>query len=160
VRSISSDKLCFVAAVNFTVKSSVLLLQTPSAMHVIESGPRYLSVIFSGAVDQAQLFKALMEIFRHPEYPDKNSMWIFEGCECDFSNISMFDMLQMVRAYYPKETTRTKTAVVTSTSMHHAMAQLFCQEADQIPLSFTLRAFMNRSEAVEWLGADLKPEDG
>jgi len=120
-------------------------------MHVIETGPQILSVIFSGAVDQVQLFRALKEIFMHPEYPFKNSMWVFEGCECDFSNISMFDLLQMVRAYYPKEATRTKTALVTSTSMHHAMAQLFCQESEQLKLAFTLKAFTDRSAATAWL---------
>lgn len=120
-------------------------------MHVIETGDIYLSVLFSGAVDQMQLFRALKEIFMHPEYPFKNSMWVFEGCECDFSSISMFDLLQMVRAYYPKEATRKKTAIVTSTSLHHAMAQLFCQEAGQLTLTFTLKAFMNRAEATVWL---------
>lgn len=87
----------------------------------------------------------------HPEYPYKNSVWVFEGCECDFSSISLSDLLQMVRAYYPKEATRTKTAIVTSTSLHHAMAQLFCQEAEQLTLVFTLKAFMDRSEAINWL---------
>jgi hypothetical protein len=120
-------------------------------MHVIETGDSYLSVLFSGVVDQMQLFRALKEIFMHPEYPFKNSMWVFEGCESDFSNISMFDLLQMVRAYYPKEARRKKTAIVTSTSLHHAMAQLFCQEAGQLTLAFTLKAFMNRSEAAAWL---------
>jgi len=120
-------------------------------MHVIESGARYISVIFSGAVDQEQLFRALRDIFIHPEYPFKNSMWVFEGCECDFSNISMFELLQMVRAYYPKKATRAKTAIVTSTSMHHAMAQLFCEDADDLALAFTMKAFMDRSEAIAWL---------
>jgi hypothetical protein len=120
-------------------------------MHVIELEPRYLSVIFAGAVDQKQLFQALRDIFMHPEYPFKNSMWVFEGCECDFSNISMFELLQFVKAYYPKKATRTKTAVVTSTSLHHAMAQLFCEEAGDLALAFTMKAFMDRSEAIAWL---------
>ncbi|AOS83070.1 hypothetical protein BIU88_02260 [Chlorobaculum limnaeum] len=120
-------------------------------MHVIETGGSYLSVIFSGAVDQDQLFRALRDIFMLPEYPFKNSIWIFEGCECDFSNISMFKLLQMIRAYYPKEATRTKTAIVTSISLHHAMAQLFCEEADDLALAFTMKAFMDRAEAIAWL---------
>jgi hypothetical protein len=120
-------------------------------MHVIESSPGWLSVIFSGAVAQEQLFRALREMFMHPEYPDKNSMWVFDGCECDFSSISLTDLLHMVKAYYPKEATRTKTAIVTSTSMHHAMAQLFCQEAEQLAFAFTLKAFMDRDEAITWL---------
>jgi hypothetical protein len=120
-------------------------------MHVVESYPDYLGVIFTGAVDQDQLFLALKDIFMHPEYPCKNSIWVFEGCECDFSNISMFELLQLVRAYYPREATRKKTAIVTSTSLHHAMAQLFCQEAEQLALSFTLEAFMVRAEAEEWM---------
>ena len=120
-------------------------------MHVIETGTSYLSVIFAGAVDQKQLFQALRDIFMHPEYPFKNSIWVFEGCECDFSNISMFELLQLVKAYYPKNATRTKTAVVTSTSLHHAMAQLFCEEAGNFTLAFTMKAFMDRAEAIEWL---------
>ncbi len=120
-------------------------------MHVIETGTSYLSVIFAGSVDQKQLFQALRDIFMHPEYPFKNSIWVFEGCECDFSNISMFELLQLVKAYYPKNATRTKTAVVTSTSLHHAMAQLFCEEAGNFTLAFTMKAFMDRAEAIEWL---------
>jgi hypothetical protein len=120
-------------------------------MHVIETGTSYLSVIFAGSVDQKQLFQALRDIFMHPEYPYKNSIWGFEGCECDFSNISMFDLLQLIKAYYPKNATRKKTAVVTSTSLHHAMAQLFCEEAGNLALAFTMKAFMDRAEAIEWL---------
>jgi hypothetical protein len=122
-----------------------------SGSHIIESNPGYLGVIFTGSVDQLQLFQTLKEIFMHPEYPVKNSIWVFEGCECDFSSISMFDLLQMVRAYYPREATRKKTAIVTSTSTHHAMAQLFCQEAEQLTFAFTLRAFTDRPEAEAWL---------
>jgi hypothetical protein len=120
-------------------------------MHVIETSSHYIGVIFTGTVDQDQLFRALRDIFMHPEYPDKNSIWVFEGCECDFSSISMFDLLQMVRAYYPKDATRKKTAIVTSTSTHYAMAQLFCQESEELALAFTLRAFMDRAEADAWL---------
>jgi hypothetical protein len=120
-------------------------------MHVIEAEPRCLSVIFQGAVDQEQLFRALRDIFMHPDYPSRNSMWVFEGCECDFSSISLLELLQMVRAYYPREATRKKTAIVTSTRLHHAMAQLFCEEAESLALAFTLKAFMNRSEAEAWL---------
>jgi hypothetical protein len=120
-------------------------------MHVIDNASGYLSVIFSGSVDQDHLFQALKEIFMHPEYPVKNSVWVFEGCECDFSNISMFELLRMVKAYYPREATRKKTAIVTSTSLHHAMAQLFCQEAEHSALAFTLKAFTNRPDAAAWL---------
>jgi hypothetical protein len=120
-------------------------------MHVIETGPYSLSVIFEGAVDQEQLFRALKDIFMHPDYPSRNSMWVFEGCECDFSSISLFELLQMVRAYYPREATRKKTAIVTSTRLHHAMAELFCEEAESLALAFTLKAFMDRAEAEAWL---------
>lgn len=120
-------------------------------MHVIETGASYLSLIFAGAVDQQQLFQGLRDIFKHPEYPFRNSMWVFEGCECDFSNISMFELLQLVKGYYPKKATRTKTAVLTSTSLHHAMAQLFCEEAGDLALAFTMKSFMDRTEAIAWL---------
>jgi hypothetical protein len=120
-------------------------------MHAIENTSGYLSVIFSGSVEQDHLFQALREIFMHPEYPVKNSVWVFEGCECDFSNISMFELLRIVKAYYPREATRKKTAIVTSTSLHHAMAQIFCREAEHSTLEFTLQAFTNRMDAEAWL---------
>jgi hypothetical protein len=120
-------------------------------MHIIENTGRYLCAIFKGSVEQEQLFLALKEIFMHPDYPHKNSMWIFEGCECDFSSISMMDMLQMIKTFYPREATRKKTAIVTSTATHHAMAKIFCEDAGNEAFMFTLRAFMDRSEAEAWL---------
>lgn len=121
------------------------------AMHTIEYTGGYLGVVFSGAVDQTQLFQALKEIFLHPEYPYTNSMWVFSGCECDFSNLCLLDLVRMIKAYYPLEATRKKTAIVTSSSTHHAMAQILCDEAWQEQLSFSLRAFLNRAEAETWL---------
>jgi len=120
-------------------------------MHVIENHSSFLCVNFQGSVDQEQLFKALREIFLHPEYPHKNSIWMFEGCECDFSNISLYDLFEMIKAYYPRKATRTKTAIVTSTGTHHAMAQLFCEEAGHQALVFSMRAFLDRAEAESWV---------
>lgn len=120
-------------------------------MHVIENAQFYLSVVFEGAVDQDQLFKALRTLLLHPDYPYKNTIWVFEGCECEFSNISMFDLVQIIKAYYPREATRKKSAIVTSTSMHNAMAQLLCEEAELAMLPFSIRAFMNRAQAQDWL---------
>jgi len=122
-------------------------------MHVIDNASGYLSVIFSGSVDQGHLFQALKEIFMHPEYPVKNSVWVFEGCECDFSNISMFELLRMVKAYYPREATRKKTAIVTSTSLHHAMAQLFwisgrASETESLRISLSLAGLL--FSATSW----------
>jgi len=122
-----------------------------NVMHVIENHSSFLCVNFKGSVDQEQLFKALRGIFLHPEYPHKNSIWMFDGCECDFSNISLYDLFEMIKAYYPREATRTKTAIVTSTRTHHAMAQLFCEEAGHQPLFFSVRAFMDRAEAESWV---------
>ncbi|NTU52637.1 MAG: hypothetical protein HGA97_02835 [Chlorobiaceae bacterium] len=121
-------------------------------MHVIEDTGQYLRVLLSGSVDQSQLFEALKEIFLHPEYPHKNSVWVFdEGCECDFSSLSMFDLIRLVKAYYPRDATRKKTAIVTSTSTHYAMAHLLCEEARQERLLFSIHTFMDRAEAEKWL---------
>lgn len=120
-------------------------------MYIIETGKSSLKVLFSGSVDHDQLFNALRDIFMHPDYPYRNSVWLFEGCECDFSNICMFDLVQMIKTYYPRKATRKKTAIVTSTSMHYAMAQLLCEEAELAMLPYSLRAFMNQDEAEGWL---------
>ncbi|MBN1929920.1 MAG: hypothetical protein JW764_10310 [Chlorobiaceae bacterium] len=120
-------------------------------MHVIENNSSHLCVNFKGSVDQEQLFQALKEIFLHPEYPHKNSIWMFDGCECDFSSISLFDLMEMIKAYYPREATRTKTAIVTSTGTHHAMAKLFCEEAGQEIRRFAMQAFMNHDAAAVWV---------
>jgi hypothetical protein len=120
-------------------------------MFVIENTSSYLCVDFKGSVDQEQLFQALKEIFLHPEYPHKNSIWVFEECECDFSNISLFDLMTMIKAYYPRKATRTKTALVTSTGTHHAIAKFFCEEAVQEMRLFAMRAFQTRNEAAAWV---------
>jgi hypothetical protein len=120
-------------------------------MHTIEDTGDYLCVLFSGAVDQSRLFEALKEVFLHPDYPHKNSMWVFTGCECDFSNLCLLDLVTMIKAYYPRDATRKKTAIVTSSSTHYAMAQMLCDEARKEQLSFTLCAFFDREMAEIWL---------
>jgi hypothetical protein len=118
-------------------------------MFTIEDTPLFLRVTFSGDVGERLLFMAIDKITTHASYPDKNDLWLFHGCSSSFSHASLYGLVRAIENSYPKSPRRNKTALVTSTAMHKALAELFLEEAVHLP--YTIRAFSDQHSAESWL---------
>ncbi|NTU58744.1 MAG: hypothetical protein HGB00_07470 [Chlorobiaceae bacterium] len=83
------------------------------------------------------------------DYPVKNDLWVFVGCECDFSHSGIKPLVSFIRTHYPLKATRAKTAMLTADYLHNAMGVMFSSEAERLP--YPIRIFQDFSEATAWL---------
>lgn len=118
-------------------------------MYTIEKTGSYIRVVFSGMVNDDDLLDALKDELALPDYREKNALWIFDGCECDFSHSIFDDLVRYIRKNYPENATRMKTALLTSNNLHNALAELFRDQAED--LTYSIRIFQDPSEADTWL---------
>ncbi|HWQ26274.1 MAG TPA: hypothetical protein VN367_05760 [Chlorobaculum sp.] len=118
-------------------------------MYAIENTDSHIRVDFSGKVYNDDLLNAFREEVALPDYRAKNDLWIFDGCECDFSLSSFDELVSYISGNYPRNATRMKTAILTSNYLHNALGQLFCADADILP--YSVRIFQDYSEAAAWL---------
>lgn len=118
-------------------------------MYTIEINNAYICVLFSGKVNDHELLTAFKEEVSLPEYHLMNDLWQFDGCECNFSHSSFNDLISYISTKYPRNATRMKTAIVTSSFLHLALGELFRDEADK--LSYSIRIFQDLSKADAWL---------
>ena len=118
---------------------------------VVDKG-NYLFVMITGTVNQQSLYDAQKSLMLHQEYPHKNSLWVFdETCECEFSNLGMFEMLCRIRMFFPIDGTKKKGALVGIAPLHHSFVKMFCDEAEHERLPFTVKPFRRIEDAESWL---------
>lgn len=121
-------------------------------MHVIQSGNEIIEVYLHGKVSQQDLLDAQKDLMVHPDYSHKNSLWIFDKLfECGFTSEDFAELLNRIKLFYPFGATKKKAALLAARGIHFGMLQLYCEDADQADLPFKFRAFMNYTEAVDWL---------
>lgn len=121
-------------------------------MHSVQNDPDYLLVSVTDKVDQQSLYEAQSDLMLHPEYPHKNSLWVFdEGCVCDFSSLGMFEMLGRIKTFFPIHGTKEKAAMFAKNFTFYSMVKLFCEEAEQEGIPFTMKPFRKFDDAKSWL---------
>jgi hypothetical protein len=121
-------------------------------MHSIQSDKDVIRVFLFGKIDAQSLYDAQTELMLHPDYPFKNSLWVFdEGVECNFSNLSFLDLISRIKLCYPISATKEKAAFIGFSNTLFAMMQFFCSEAEHEGLPFKLKAFRNHAQAEAWL---------
>ncbi|NTW51696.1 MAG: hypothetical protein HGB22_03830 [Chlorobiaceae bacterium] len=118
-------------------------------MYTIENAGSYIRVVFSGRVNDDDLLNAFKDEVALPDYREKNALWVFDGCECDFSHSCYEELTRYISTYYPRNATRLKTAILTSNNLHQALAELFLGQAEE--LTYSIRIFQEQSEADAWL---------
>ena len=111
----------------------------------------YIHIIVTGVVEQASLLDAMSEVFQHPDYHFKHSLW-------DFSNatglgLNMGDMKELVgilKLVKTKDKTfANKVALLIPDHLHQAMATLFISLAKLLP--FEYKVFQTRDAAILFL---------
>ena len=124
-------------------------------MHSVHSDQDILRVYLYGKLDLQSLFDAQRELMLHPEYPHKNSLWIFDDeFVCDFSSLGFADLIERIKRYYPIGATKQKAALIARTNTHYAILQMFCDEASYDGSPFAFKAFQEFDKAEQWLGVN------
>jgi hypothetical protein len=124
-------------------------------MHTIQNDTDFLKVFLSGKVDQTSLLEAQRELMLHPEYPFKNSLWVFDPeFECCFSNGGFPELIGRIKLFCPVDATKQKAALVATCGVHFSIMHSFCEDAELAELPFQFKAFYNCEHAEEWLRED------
>ncbi len=125
-------------------------------MHTIHNDPHFLRISVTGKVDQQSLYDAQKELMLHPDYPYKNSLWVFDAaCECKFSSLIMYEMLSRIKSFFPLDGIKKKAAIIALTNTFYSFVKLFCDEAEHEGIPFTIKPFRSLNEAEVWLTAGL-----
>jgi hypothetical protein len=121
-------------------------------MHSVHNESCCLIVLVTGKVDQQTLYDAQRDLMLHPEYSHKNSFWIFdEGCECDLSNVVLFEMVRRIKAFFPPDGTKKKAAMIAADSTIYSRIKTFCNAAEYEGIPFTIKSFKKLQDAAAWL---------
>lgn len=116
-----------------------------------DSHSSYIHIVVTGVVEKKSLLDAMSEVFQHPDYHFKNSLW-------DFSNatglgLSMGDMKEIVgilKLFKTKDKTfANKVALLIPDHLHQAMAALFISLSKLLP--FEYKVFQTRDAAIHFL---------
>lgn len=111
--------------------------------------PGYPVLAFSGEVDDLQLHEALRSVTERPEFIRKNDLWIFEDCISNFSLTVFPELIRIIRNRHQGAQGTTRTALVTRSGFHNALAELFIEEARQLP--HLIQSFFDLDAASAWL---------
>lgn len=130
-------------------------------MYEVQEEPYYLQVSITGDVDNQALYEAHTALMQHPQYPYKNSLWVFDTeFVCGFSNIDMFEMVSRIKTFYPVGGTKEKCALLASNNFHYAFLKLFSEEAEREGVPFLVKPFRSFLEAKAWLMTERPASSG
>ena len=122
-------------------------------MYTVEEYDTYLTVEFDHHPDLFEMETAIAAEFRHPHYADTNDIWIFNDNLPDVALDHFRDIGSIIRTLFPKKATHSKTAIVVSSALGMAVAEIW---KTSMNLPYEIEAFTSLDSAKEWVS----PESG
>jgi hypothetical protein len=119
-------------------------------MYKIEKNDDYLMVRFSEDFDANTIRAVIHNETMMKEFSYTNDIWMIGKCH---AQIRLGELETMVRDFHcqcPRESTRTKTAVVAERGLTQAILELWVN-AVRKKVPFEIKLFHNLKEAKDWL---------
>jgi hypothetical protein len=102
-----------------------------------------------GVITTQTLFKAVFELLAREDYPSTNLIFQFETDSFTLSYGDLTTLTEAIRARYPEKATREKTAVVASSGLGRALAQVWADMIRTFP--HEVRIFPSFPDAEAWI---------
>lgn len=118
-------------------------------MFTFEDTSSHLRLTFSGEVNDWQICQAIRTITTHQDYRHKNDLWHFDRCTSRLTHDVFTRLIDTILDGQPESAGRRKTALVTESGFHNAIAELFVEYATQLPQ--IIRVFTGLDEAESWI---------
>lgn len=119
-------------------------------MYKIEKHDGFLLVRFLEDFD----FNVVQTIIHHitsiKEYPDTNDIWLIGQHRADIRLGELENLMREFHCRCPRDSTRTKTAIVVEPGMTEAIIQLWMNATNK-KVSFDMRIFHTVTEAQLWM---------
>ena len=115
------------------------------------SQPAYIQIVVTQVVKKTSLVNAMSDVFQHPEYPFKHSLWDFSAATGMGLNIGeLREIIGMLRLFRPRGNNfANKVALVVPNHLHRAMAGIFISLATLLP--FEYKVFKTNGAAIKFL---------
>ncbi len=118
-------------------------------MFTVERTPQYYYVELTGDKGYADLLGAIYALFRKDDFKDTNSLWNFDKCNVHIEYEQMVYIVNAIKMKYPHGGKRRKTALVSTSGYKRALAEIFSEQAKDLP--YDLRIFEKMHAAEQWL---------
>jgi len=123
-------------------------------MHTITNDGQFLKVLLDGKFNEKELLVTQKELMSHPEYPLKNSMWIFSNTFQPVITGASIDLLiEKINLNFPAGAKKDKAALVSCSNTQNAIMQVVCSKFDAANVPFKFQAFQDPLEAEAWLSS-------
>jgi hypothetical protein len=100
-------------------------------------------------VDFWEIWEGIGEVRNLAEFSEKNDIWAFHEGPIKLDYVDLYKLKDFVKEIYPKNVTRSKTAIVVASGIQSAMALLFSQIAEDLP--FEIKVFSDFQAAEDWI---------
>ena len=100
-------------------------------------------------VDYWEIWEGVGKLRNLPEFPEKNNIWVFNEGQIKLNYEDLYKLNDYIKEIYPEKMTRIKTAIVVETGVQSALAILFSQIAENLPLE--IKVFTDFQAAEYWI---------
>jgi len=115
----------------------------------IELFPTHNEITISGSIDTVKVKVILDELAMTPEFPMRDSIWIFDDDIVAPPFPEFERLIELARGYLHPDHLSKKVGLVVAGGLNRALVEMFRAEAVTLPL--ILRVFLSREEAVSWI---------
>ncbi len=115
-----------------------------------DSHPDYILIQVSGIVDKKGIVAAMSEVFTHPDYHCKHSLWDFNRAVMGLSIGDLREISGVLKLFKPpKKNFANRVALVVPMVMEMNMAKVFLSISKFLP--FDYRVFETKKQALPFL---------
>jgi len=118
-------------------------------MHTIHKKPGFLLVTLEGEATYHDFKSAIDEELARDDYPDMNDVWDLDHCLLSVGHDQLENIVNDVLHRYPRQASRSKTALVASSGITRAIVHFWIERAEILP--YEKRIFLNLQEAEGWI---------
>jgi hypothetical protein len=109
----------------------------------------YLLIEPKDGIALREIQQGLARLYFVEGMPEQNRIWIFREGPQNLSEDDLSRLKNMVKDYYPADSTIRKTALVVQSDRQAAVAESFIKIAEDLPQKF--KVFSNLEDAEAWV---------
>ena len=114
------------------------------------SHPVYIQISIFGVLDKPGLLSAMANLFQHPDYMNKDSLWNFTHATMGLSLGDLGEIVGVLGLFKTKKKNfANKVALLVPNLMELGMAKMFVSISKLLP--FTYKVFKAKEDAIAFL---------
>jgi hypothetical protein len=95
------------------------------------------------------IWESIGQVRNLPGFCKKNNIWAFHKGPIKLDYVDLYKLKDFVEEIYAENLSKGKTAIVVETGIQSAMASLFSQIVEELPLE--IKIFSDFQDAIDWI---------